>query len=84
MSYFNEEQQGYMEYLAKIPPKDKCWCGWYLVGECPSCPRGKTAADKMAVRCPKCFNAPPPDLSRPIIHCKGCSLEIAEPTGVQS
>jgi hypothetical protein len=71
--WFNEDQQAYIEYLATIPPEQKCWCGWYKVNECPHCPSGKTSADKIAVRCPECHNDPGPEGDRPIIHRKGCS-----------
>ncbi len=37
MSYFNEDQESYMEYLATLPPEKKCKCKWYPVGECPNC-----------------------------------------------
>lgn len=55
MSYFNEDQQDYMRSLASIPLNTKCWCGWYMLGECPNgCPTDKTCADKMATKCPEC------------------------------
>lgn len=73
MSYFNSDQQDYMRSLAAIPPERKCWCGWYTLGDCPHCPPGKTAADKIAAWCPECHNAPPPDGSRDIIHNYKCS-----------
>jgi hypothetical protein len=74
-SYFNEEQQDYMKSLAKLGPENLCYCGWYPKGKCstPSpCPPDKSAADKIAARCPDCHNAPPPDGSRPIIHIYTC------------
>jgi hypothetical protein len=46
MSYFNAEQEAYMDYLARIPLKEKCWCGWYRHGGCPHCPKDLTCADK--------------------------------------
>lgn len=45
--YFNSDQISYMESLHKIPPEQKCYCGWYRLGECPHCPKDKTCADKM-------------------------------------
>lgn len=33
-SYFNEEQQGHMRYLASIPRRQRCASGWHLTGEC--------------------------------------------------
>lgn len=56
MSYFNVHQQAYMKMLSEIPPENKCWCGWYSLGECPHCPEGKTAADKVATGCKECGN----------------------------
>ena len=58
MSYFNEDQEDYMRSLAAIPPAERCWCGWYRLGECSSCPAGATCADKLAVACPQCRSAP--------------------------
>ena len=37
MSYFNEDQQDYMEDLSKLPSIELCKCGWYRRGECPNC-----------------------------------------------
>jgi len=34
MSYFNEDQEDYMAYLARIPREQRCQCGWYLKDEC--------------------------------------------------
>ena len=49
MSYFNRDQEAYMDYLAKLRPEEKCYCGWYLLGECRngSCDPNKTNADKI-------------------------------------
>lgn len=41
MSYFNEEQQEYMEMLSKIPAEEKCECGWYRKSECDYATRGQ-------------------------------------------
>lgn len=38
---FNDEQVGYMRDLASMPRESKCACGWYVVGECQSCPTEK-------------------------------------------
>lgn len=48
MSYFNSDQEAYMESLAKITPKEKCWCGWDRFGHChnPNCKPELTNADK--------------------------------------
>ena len=73
MSYFNEEQQAYMRSLSKIPLEQRCYCGWFALGECPHCPEELTAAHKVERRCPSCHNYPPAtDLSRPITHRIGC------------
>lgn len=74
MSYFNSDQEDYMRSLARIDPKEKCWCGWYRLGECPNgCPVDKTCADKLAARCPDCHNDAGPAGDRPIWHRVGCS-----------
>lgn len=73
---FNQEQTAYMQYLASIPPEQKCWCGWSLLGECSNCRTyapGKTTADRMEVWCPECHNDPGPNGLTTIIHRKGCS-----------
>lgn len=44
---FNDDQMDYMRALAEIPPHLKCYCGWYLLGECPHCPPNRTCADKL-------------------------------------
>lgn len=71
MSYFNEEQQEYMKALADMPPSTKCWCGWYRLGECRTCPPGKTLADRQAASCPICGNYPSTDGGQ-IFHRIGC------------
>ncbi|MCL5265166.1 MAG: hypothetical protein M1343_08255 [Chloroflexi bacterium] len=38
MSYFNEDQQEYMRYLATLKPEEKCACGWGKKGQC-YCPK---------------------------------------------
>lgn len=78
MSFLNSEQQEYAEALGRTDPARRCWCGWYQLGQCPHCPTGKTCADKIAVRCPLCLNAPPADGGRPNVHVKGCTNETPE------
>jgi hypothetical protein len=67
---FNADQREHMAYLSRQDPATLCWCGWYTLaeigrrkdGRCPSggpsCPPGKTLADKNRLRCPECGNAP--------------------------
>lgn len=65
-----------MTYLEKIDPKNKCYCGWFMKGECPHCPENLSCQDKLDMACPGCHNAPWPEtLSKPIIHVKGCKFE---------
>ena len=82
MSYFNSEQEAYMDYLRSVPARELCWCGWHPrkeKGFNPECDtHNKTAADKMAVWCPECHNDPGPNGKPPFTHRKGCSLETAE------
>lgn len=74
---FNSDQRDYMASLAEMSPETKCWCGWYPIGKCPHCPPAKTSADKLAVWCPECHNAPNPDGTGPITHRIGCSRRTA-------
>lgn len=63
---FNRDQVAHMEYLASIPADKKCWCGWYLLGECPHCSSDKTNADRIKNQCPDCKG----DLPSHTIYCK--------------
>lgn len=77
---FNSEQRDHMRYLRSLPPKSKCWCGWYRVGECPHCPDGYTCQDKMATACGACDNTP----IRPgkkLTHIIGCRFETKSSSG---
>jgi hypothetical protein len=75
VSMFNDEQRDEMRWLAEQPPASLCWCGWYTLGSCPHCPKGLTAADKVAHRCPECRSAPDPsNIDGPITHVRRCSL----------
>lgn len=50
--YFNSEQEDHMAWLHSLPPSAKCFCGWYLMGECTDCKKsypGLTCADKCLV-----------------------------------
>jgi len=83
---FNEYQQEAMRDLAAMRPEDKCWCAWYPKGKCatPSpCPPDKSLADRLVVECPGCHNYPDPELTRPIIHRKGCSCPTFQPVKEQ-
>ena len=69
MTVLNEDQVDYMRSLGKIPPEEKCWCGWFRLDECNKCNvnhPGKTRANFLAQACPECFTLPP-------THVKGCS-----------
>lgn len=46
----NSDQRAYSEYIETIPFEQRCYCGWYRLGECPHCPKGKTCADKVRDR----------------------------------
>ena len=37
-----------MEYLRSIPSEELCFCGWFKLGECNSCDKSKTHADRVA------------------------------------
>ncbi len=68
----NSDQNELMADLAEMPPETKCWCGWYALGECPQCPAGKSAADKVKVWCQDCHSAPDPN-GGAISHRIGCA-----------
>jgi hypothetical protein len=72
VSYFNADQQDYMRSLGAVEPKHLCWCAWFPLGQCHSCPTDVTAADKLQARCPACHNDPGPDFARPVTHRRGC------------
>lgn len=61
---FNDDQKAHMAELASIPPEKRCWCGWYLLeptfpsGKCPSCPPGRTCAEKLTLKCETCGHTP--------------------------
>ena len=78
-SWANTEQNDdYMDSLNRMPPEKRCYCGWYPLGECHSCPSTVSLADKLRLRCPTCGNAPPAtDLAIPIRHARFCSLAKA-------
>lgn len=48
--YFNADQLDHMRALDTLTPEEKCYCGWYPLGHCPHCPKGKTCADKLRDR----------------------------------
>jgi len=76
VGYLNSEQEAHLQYLKSIPPAERCWCGWYRLGECMNkCPPGKTLAHKMEVWCKECQNYPSPDGKYPITHRIGCSQD---------
>ena len=71
---FNSEQRDHMAYLARIPLEKKCWCGWYLLGDCPNCGTEKSCADKVAMKCPACGNSPSYPGTEPLHHIKNCTV----------
>jgi hypothetical protein len=56
---FNADQQTYIHYIASIPPEQRCWCGWALLGECinSDCPKDKTHVDWLKVYRPDAGDA---------------------------
>jgi len=75
-STFNAEQQEHMADLARIPAAQRCWCAWYRLGECPHCPAGRTAEEKLARKQPCCgFTPSHPD--EPDGHYVGCKRETS-------
>ena len=52
---FNSYQIEHMKHLQRIPPENRCWCGWNLLGDCYNCKNdGRTLADRLAEQCPVC------------------------------
>lgn len=68
---FNQEQEEYRADLAKVPARERCWCGWYRIGECPRCKPGLTCEQKMTEWCPTCRSAPHAPGGK-IVHRIGC------------
>lgn len=76
---FNSEQRDYMASLERIAPERRCYCGWYVIDQCPHCPAGLTLATKIDLRCSVCEGHPPAhDLSAPIRHRIGCRTLAAK------
>lgn len=78
---FNDEQVSYMNYLATVAPNEKCYCGWFMVKECPHCKGRATCADKLEIRCqsPKCLNYPHLGGRPTIIHNIACTTPDYQP-----
>lgn len=72
-SWMNEEQEDYVKSLAKIGPDKLCFCGWFVLGKCHSCPKDVTAAFKLANRCFECQNNPCDPKTLKIYHKLNCS-----------
>lgn len=45
--YLNDDQIDYRRSIESIPTSQRCRCGWYLLGECPHCPAGKTLEGRL-------------------------------------
>lgn len=76
----NDDQRDYMRYLATVPAEKKCWCAWYMAGECPNCKGLGTLQQRLKVQCPGCDNYPPvTNQSRPIVHRIGCTSPEWQP-----
>jgi hypothetical protein len=71
------EQESYMEFLEKLDPAELCWCGWYRLGQCPNCETERSAAEKIAERCPSCHNDGGPHRLK-IVHRIGCPAEATQ------
>ena len=79
----NDEQRAYVDELRRMPLDQKCWCAWFPVGQCHSCPPDLTAAMRAAVECPECHNYPPAsDPTRPVNHNRMCSRRTPETPNV--
>jgi hypothetical protein len=83
MSYFNEEQQAYMQELSRIPEDQRCFCGWDRFGQCYNCNRdgefmnAKTLSDRRKLECPDCGNYPYNETLQ-ITHRMGCKRTATE------
>lgn len=76
MSYFNEDQEDEMRWLASLKPEEKFWCGWYRVGRCNTplpCPPGVSMADRIRETC-SCGRYPGKP-GRTLFHGRGCTKE---------
>ncbi len=70
---FNSEQRAEMQALDLMPTNQRCWCGWFTLGSCYSCPPNKTCADKIASSCLECGADPGANGTHPTLHRIGCS-----------
>lgn len=81
---FNDDQISYMKYLSTVKPEAKCYCGWYMAGECYNCNRAdgkdKTLADRLIVQCKGCDNYPHLGGKFHITHRIGCTTPEWQPT----
>lgn len=69
---FNNDQKEYMSWLSTISPKNKCWCGWFLLEECNCEITPKLSKqDALNMTCSKCGNYPYSPSSK-LIHIRGC------------
>jgi hypothetical protein len=68
---YNDEQRDHMKHLSSVPSEKRCWCGWYLLNDCPHCPLDFTHADQVKLKCEICGNAPyrPGDKLVHIVNC---------------
>lgn len=83
---FNDEQLAHMRSIAKLPPEQVSWCGWGRAGDphccadpdCAGKKAGKTAADKLALRCLEC-NSTPWSPEGKLYHRISCSRRETTP-----
>jgi len=79
---FNDDQRGYMRYLATIPADTRCWSGWcsltrtdsssYKLCSGGGCPLDVTLAERQRMACEVCGNYPDAVTMR-FTHNAGCS-----------
>lgn len=79
---FNDEQRGYMRYLASMPATERCYSGWCSLTRSDSssrdycsgskCPTDVTLADRERWACECCGNYPDPVTGR-FTHNVTCS-----------
>ena len=75
----NDDQIDYIRSLGKIPPSERCYCGWYRAGKCYHCKDRATLADRLKVQCPGCDNYPLLGGSIAVTHRIGCTSPDWQP-----
>lgn len=76
---FNADQMAHMRNLNAMPLEARCWCGWWVKGDCIQCQQNGlgdlTTADRVKAMCPDCKSEPSRP-GAPIRHRIGCRSSL--------